>query len=135
MVITKMLPDRSMPSDLWSAGCIIAELWHGELLFATHSNTEHLALIERCVGPFPRHLIDKSRYAKKYFDRNGRSRWETALPRDGRDHVRDMPSLAQFTDRNRNRDLYDLLKGLLTIDPHSRLSAKHALRNCAFLRE
>jgi len=25
----------SMPSDCWSIGCIAAELYHGELLFAT----------------------------------------------------------------------------------------------------
>ena len=25
----------SMPSDCWSVGCIAAELYHGELLFAT----------------------------------------------------------------------------------------------------
>ena len=35
----------SFPSDLWSAGCIIAELYRGELLFGTHDNEEHLALM------------------------------------------------------------------------------------------
>ena len=35
----------SYPSDLWSAGCIIAECYAGELLFATHDNAEHLALM------------------------------------------------------------------------------------------
>jgi len=39
----------STPSDLWSAGCILAELYMGELLFATHDNVEHLALIEKCM--------------------------------------------------------------------------------------
>ena len=35
----------SYPSDLWSAGSIIAECYVGELLFATHDNAEHLALM------------------------------------------------------------------------------------------
>lgn len=37
----------STPSDMWSAACIIMELHQGELLFATHDNTEHLGLIQR----------------------------------------------------------------------------------------
>ena len=43
----------SMPSDLWSAGCIISELATGELLFGTHDNAEHLALMEKTVGALP----------------------------------------------------------------------------------
>lgn len=39
----------SMPSDVWSLGCILAELYLGGLLFATHDNVEHLALIEKCM--------------------------------------------------------------------------------------
>ena len=107
----------------------MAELGKGELLFATHSNTEHLALIERAVGPFPRALVQRSRYATKYFDSDARSTWEQALPRDGRDHVRRMPPLRQYCEPD--RDLHKLLEGLLTIDPDRRLTAKDA--TCAFL--
>lgn len=39
----------SMPSDVWSLGCILAELYMGELLFATHDNIEHLALMEKIM--------------------------------------------------------------------------------------
>ena len=109
----------------------MAELGKGELLFATHSNTEHLALIERAVGPFPRALVQRSRYATKYFDSDARSTWEQALPRDGRDHVRRMPPLRQYCEPD--RDLHKLLEGLLTIDPDRRLTAKDALQTCAFL--
>lgn len=116
----------STPSDLWSAGCILAELRKGELLFATHSNTEHIGLIERCVGPFPRHMLECSKYFSKYFDtRSGRSNWEEALSRDGRDHVRKMPTLDAYC--GLDRDLRALLRGLLVIDPDARLSAREAL--------
>lgn len=37
-------------SDIWSLGCIICELWTGSLLFQTHENIEHLALIEKIIG-------------------------------------------------------------------------------------
>mmetsp|Transcript_6919 Transcript_6919/g.9595 ORF Transcript_6919/g.9595 Transcript_6919/m.9595 type:complete len:164 (-) Transcript_6919:367-858(-) len=43
----------SYPSDLWSIGCILAELYTGELLFKTHEDMEHLALMEKIVGPIP----------------------------------------------------------------------------------
>ncbi|KAJ1462449.1 kinase-like domain-containing protein [Pelagophyceae sp. CCMP2097] len=122
----------SLPSDLWSCGCIIAELFKGELLFATHSNTEHLGLIERCAGGVPKAMVSASRYAKKYFDRDGKSRWESALPRDGRDHVREMQSLSDYC--GRDRDLLELLQGLLTVDPMKRLTAHQALQ-CAFVHE
>jgi len=36
-------------SDVWSIGCIIAELWTGNLLFQTHENIEHLALMEQIL--------------------------------------------------------------------------------------
>ena len=53
--------DWSYPSDMWSAGCILAELATGELLFNTHDDLEHLALIERTVGyPLPRHMVQVS---------------------------------------------------------------------------
>jgi dual-specificity kinase/CDC-like kinase len=43
----------SFPSDIWSVGCILAELYCGSLLFATHDDMEHLALMERRLGPLP----------------------------------------------------------------------------------
>jgi len=36
--------------DMWSIGCILAELFCGRQLFSTHSNGEHLALICKFLG-------------------------------------------------------------------------------------
>merc|ERR1711997_98800 len=47
-------------SDVWSIGCILAELWTGNLLFQTHENIEHLALMEKILEtPIPTAMIDK----------------------------------------------------------------------------
>lgn len=48
--------------DMWSVGCILAELAIGEPLFRTHENLEHLAMIERVCGePIDKHLARLSR--------------------------------------------------------------------------
>jgi len=36
-------------SDIWSIGCILAELFTGELLFGTHEDIEHIALMQRIL--------------------------------------------------------------------------------------
>lgn len=43
--------------DLWCLGCILLELYTGELFFSTHENLEHLALIEKLLHPIPQHLV------------------------------------------------------------------------------
>merc|ERR1712228_86349 len=47
-------------SDIWSLGCIFIEMYSGELLFGTHENLEHLALMERIVAPLPSHMLNDS---------------------------------------------------------------------------
>ena len=43
----------TFPCDLWSIGCVLIELYSGEALFQTHDNVEHVAMMERVLGPFP----------------------------------------------------------------------------------
>jgi len=45
-------------TDLWSVGCILMELYTGSLLFPTHDEVEHLAMIEKLCGPLPSELAD-----------------------------------------------------------------------------
>ena len=39
--------------DVWSLGCVIAEVAAGRLLFETHDDRGHLLMVERGVGPLP----------------------------------------------------------------------------------
>ena len=43
----------SYPCDIWSVGCIAFELYLGFTLFQTHDNREHLAMMEKILGPIP----------------------------------------------------------------------------------
>ncbi|XP_021743729.1 serine/threonine-protein kinase AFC2-like isoform X2 [Chenopodium quinoa] len=123
----------SYPCDLWSVGCILAELCSGEALFQTHENLEHLAMMERVLGPLPDHLLRRAdRHAEKYI-RRGRLNWpEGATSRESIKAVLKLPRLQnlvmQHVDHSAG-DLIDLLQGLLHYDPTLRMTAREALRH------
>jgi len=50
--------DWSFPCDMWSIGCVLLELYTGEALFQTHENLEHLAMMEKILGPIPQKMRD-----------------------------------------------------------------------------
>ena len=56
------------PCDVWSVGCILIELLTGDALFQTHENLEHLAIMERVLGPIPKGMSKRAdRHSSKYF--------------------------------------------------------------------
>lgn len=120
----------SMPSDMWSAGCIVAELYLGELLFATHDNVEHLALMEKVVGSFPGRLLKRAKNSSlvdEAFDASGRHRLARALPKESVTYVEKVQPLEHLI-RKDDRPLYELLRSLLEIDPGARATGKEAAR-------
>jgi dual-specificity kinase len=40
----------------------LREVLQGEALFQTHENLEHLAMMERVLGPLPYHMLKKAEY-------------------------------------------------------------------------
>ncbi|KAF2282864.1 hypothetical protein GH714_043348 [Hevea brasiliensis] len=124
----------SYPCDIWSVGCILVELCTGEALFQTHENLEHLAMMERVLGPLPQHMLKRvDRHAEKYI-RRGRLDWpEGATSRESIKAVTKLPRL-QHVDHSAG-DLIHLLQGLLRYDPSDRLTAREALRLPFFTRD
>jgi serine/threonine protein kinase len=53
----------SFPTDMWSLGCIIAELWTGSLLFNTEDDVEHLIMMNRLLGSFPKFMEENILYS------------------------------------------------------------------------
>lgn len=49
--------DWNEKSDIWSAACILYELYTGDMLFPTHDSIEHLALITKLIGQFPKWMV------------------------------------------------------------------------------
>jgi hypothetical protein len=37
-------------------------IWQGDALFQTHENLEHLAMMERVLGPIPQHMVKRAEY-------------------------------------------------------------------------
>ncbi|KAI5560862.1 hypothetical protein POPTR_016G079900v4 [Populus trichocarpa] len=128
------------PCDIWSVGCILVELCSGEALFQTHENLEHLAMMERVLGPLPQHMVVRAdRRAEKYFRRGMRLDWpEGATSRESMKAVMKLPRLPnlimQHVDHSAG-ELIDLLQGLLRHDPAERLKAREALRHPFFSRD
>uniref|UniRef100_A0A2P2MPK2 Serine/threonine-protein kinase AFC2 isoform X1 n=1 Tax=Rhizophora mucronata TaxID=61149 RepID=A0A2P2MPK2_RHIMU len=66
----------------------------GEALFQTHENLEHLAMMERVLGPLPQHMLKNvDRHAEKYI-RRGKLDWpEGATSRESIKAVLKLPRL------------------------------------------
>ncbi|XP_021275661.1 serine/threonine-protein kinase AFC3 isoform X2 [Herrania umbratica] len=127
----------SFPCDLWSVGCILIELCTGEALFQTHENLEHLAMMERVLGPLPEHMIGKAnRGAEKYFRRGSRLNWpEGAVSRESIRAVKKLDRLKNMVSQHVESSRYsleELLEGLLKYDPSERLTAHQALNHPFF---
>ncbi|KAK9079797.1 hypothetical protein SSX86_001470 [Deinandra increscens subsp. villosa] len=123
----------SYPCDMWSVGCILVELCLGEALFQTHENLEHLAMMERVLGPLPEHMIRRAnRGAEKYF-RRSRLNWpEGAVSRESIRAVRKLDRLKDLISKcatvgGSRSSFVDLLQCLLKFDPSDRLTARQAL--------
>ncbi|XP_022864143.1 serine/threonine-protein kinase AFC3 isoform X1 [Olea europaea var. sylvestris] len=124
------------PCDIWSIGCILVELCTGEVLFQTHENLEHLAMMERVLGPLPEHMIRRAnRGAEKYF-KQSRLNWpEGAVSRESIRAVRKLDQLKNLISRHADSSkssLVDLLHGLLKFDPRERFTAWQALKHPFF---
>ncbi|ERN03909.1 serine/threonine-protein kinase AFC3 [Amborella trichopoda] len=129
----------TFPCDIWSIGCILTELCSGEALFQTHENLEHLAMMERVLGPLPEHMIRKAdRCAEKYFRRGTHLNWpEGAGSRESIRAVRKLDRLKSIISshvHSSSATLVDLLYGLLKFDPTQRLTAREALNHPFFSR-
>jgi serine/threonine protein kinase len=121
-------------SDIWSMACILMELYTGEQLFATEEELEHLALVERIIGPLPSHMLDKAttEVRAKYLTQDTRSgRWRLPWPERA-----SSPSSERYVYSQRplpeqvpspHRQFAEFSGALLALDPARRFSARAAL--------
>jgi dual-specificity kinase len=137
----------SFPSDVWSVGCILLELYTGRTCFQTHQNSEHLAMMEALLGSFPSLWIDNSskipslnpsstsyrnQKVADYFEPRERDakgwilKWYQDAPPESRKRVRAVRKLTDIVALEHG-EFSDLISRTLTFDPSRRITASEAL--------
>ena len=99
-------------SDVWSIGCIIIELYTGDLYFSTHNDVEHLKMIEKHnERPLPGWMISRSEEYSRYF-RNGEMDWPRVSP--GKESLKAVDEMLVIEDiMGPHGNLLDLLRRCL----------------------
>ncbi|XP_037297002.1 serine/threonine-protein kinase Doa-like isoform X2 [Manduca sexta] len=120
----------SQPCDVWSIGCIMFELYLGITLFQTHDNREHLAMMERILGPIPYRMARKTR--TKYFY-HGKLDWDekSSAGRYVRENCKPLLRYMQ-SNSEEARQLFELIARMLDYEPTQRITLRDALRHPFF---
>jgi len=119
--------------DVWSIGCIIFEYYMGITMFQTHDNREHLAMMERILGPIPSRMIKRSK-KQKYFTRNGRLDWDerSSNGKYVRDNCKPLMRYIRHKEDPEHLKLVDLIARMLEYDPTKRISLAEAINHPFF---
>ncbi|XP_036783732.1 dual specificity protein kinase CLK4 isoform X1 [Manis pentadactyla] len=121
----------SQPCDVWSIGCILIEYYLGFTVFQTHDSKEHLAMMERILGPIPTHMIQKTRKCK-YFHHNQLD-WDehSSAGRYVRRRCKPLKEFMLCHDEEHEK-LFDLVRRMLEYDPVKRITLDDALQHPFF---
>ena len=115
-----------MPIDMWSLGCILAELFTGVPIFPGENEQEQLACIMEVFGPPEKHLIEKSTRKKLFFDSMGKPR--LTVSSKGRRRRPSSKTLQQVIKCD-DEAFLDFLARCLRWDPDRRLKPEEAIRH------
>uniref|UniRef100_A0A3B5MMV5 dual-specificity kinase n=1 Tax=Xiphophorus couchianus TaxID=32473 RepID=A0A3B5MMV5_9TELE len=109
--------------DVWSLGCVLIEYYLGRTLFPSHDCGEHLAMMERVLGPIPPSLLKQTRSS-----RHPRLNWSDASSSED-DIRRHCQPLTQYmrTNSEEEKQLFDLLGCMLEYDISRRITLEEAL--------
>jgi dual specificity tyrosine-phosphorylation-regulated kinase 2/3/4 len=115
-----------IPIDMWSLGCILAELFTGYPIFPGENEQEQLACIMEIFGPPEKHLIEKSSRKKLFFDSMGKPR--VTVSSKGR-RRRPSSKTLQSALKCDDEAFLDFLTACLRWDPERRLKPEQALQH------
>ncbi|WQF88970.1 Putative serine/threonine-protein kinase, active [Colletotrichum destructivum] len=115
-----------MPIDMWSLGCILAELYTGVPIFPGENEQEQLACIMEVFGPPEKHLIEKSTRKKLFFDSMGKPR--LTVSSKGRRRRPSSKTLQQALKCD-DEAFLDFLAKCLRWDPDRRLKPEEAIHH------
>ncbi|KAJ2744521.1 dual specificity protein kinase yak1, partial [Coemansia sp. BCRC 34301] len=138
--------------DMWSLGCIVAELYLGLPLFPGSSEYNQLSRIIDLLGLPPTNMLERARRTDEFFNYLGPSTWDLkSMVQYAREHnveekqskryfnattleelITTYPIRRRMTEAEQQREfqlrfaLIDFLRGLLHLDPDKRWSPQQA---------
>lgn len=112
--------------DMWSLGCILAELWTGYPLFPGENEQEQLACIMEIFGPPDRHLVERCTRKKLFFDSVGKPR--VTVSSKGRRRRPSSKTLSQAL-KTDDETFLDFVARCLRWDPDRRLKPHDAINH------
>lgn len=130
--------------DMWSLGCIVAELWTGNVLFQNETVQGLLARVLSIIGPFPEEMFRSGRLIHKFFTAE-RILYQEAKEEEGKDEdgqpkrpKKDkkqiqllIPKKTSLKARLHTDDevFISFVRSLLELDTSKRPTAKEALKH------
>ena len=115
-----------MPIDMWSLGCILAELLTGYPIFPGENEQEQLACIMEVFGPPDKQLIEKATRKKLFFDSMGKPRLTVSSKGKRR---RPSSKTLQQALKCDDEPFLDFLTKCLRWDPERRLKPEEAVQH------
>lgn len=133
--------------DIWSLGCILAELFTGYVLFQNDSVQGLLSRVIGIIGPVPEYMMKEGRLVSNFFtregliyqeannDEEGQSSQKKTKPPTGDDEELKINILVakKTTLKKRlkceDKHFVDFVRWLLEVDPLKRPTAKEALQH------
>ncbi|XP_033888395.3 dual specificity tyrosine-phosphorylation-regulated kinase 4-like isoform X2 [Acipenser ruthenus] len=116
----------SMAIDMWSLGCILAELYTGSPLFPGENEVEQMACIMEVLGLPPTEFIQTASRKRLFFDSKGSPRNFTNSKGKKRcPNSKDLASVLKTNDAL----FLDFLRGCLMWDPAQRMTPDEAMQH------
>lgn len=112
--------------DMWSFGCILAELYTGYPLFPGENEVEQLSCIMEVFGTPPPEIVDSSNRKKMFFDSGGQPRIvPNSRGKKRRPSTKDLATMLSCNDKS----FVNFLKGCLRWDRRNRFKPEDAIQH------